>query len=292
MRLVCYCAEVTDTCLTFLHLPKTGGTTFTTVLRWQYRGLSPDEIMWFTTNDPRFEELSRLPIEQRARLKVLMGHFPYGIHRSIPKRCTYVTIIRDPVKRVVSEFRYVLSSPTHPMHDAAVSSSMDLEDYVMGRYSAQTENALTRQLAGKSGEGELTRHDLEIASANLRSFEVVGLTDAFDESMILFKHILGWSTPFYFSRNVSKRGTYPGNVSDRTIRVIRERNVFDAEIYALARSLFGSLVAKYGDGFDREVTRFKLLNRGPRALGGFLDPVAPMIRRRLERKTKHRPTHG
>jgi hypothetical protein len=292
MRLLCYCADVTDTCLTFLHLPKTGGTTFTTLLRWQYRSLSPEEIRWFATDDPSFEGLRKLPIEQRARLKVLMGHFPYGIHRSIPKRCTYVTIIRDPVKRVVSEFRYALTSSTHPMHDTVVSSSMDLEDYVVGRHSAQTQNALTRQLAGQSGEGELTRHDLEIASANLRGFEAVGLTEAFDESMILFKRVLGWSTPFYFSRNVSKRGTNPGNVSDRTISVIRERNVFDAEIYALARSLFGSLVAKYDDGFDREVTRFKLMNRGPRALGRFLDPVAPMIRRRLERKTKHRPTHG
>jgi hypothetical protein len=282
---------VTDTCLTFLHLPKTGGTTFKTVLRWQYRGLSPDEIMPYA-DDPFFEELRKLPIEQRARLKVLMGHFPYGIDRFIPKRCAYVTIIRDPVKRVVSEFKHVLSSPTHVMHDAVVSSSMDLEDYVVGRHSAQTENALTRQLAGKTGGGELTTHDLEVASANLRSFEVVGVTEAFDESMILFKRILGWSTPFYFSRNVSKRGTYPGNVSDRTISVIRERNVFDAEIYALARSLFGSHVAKCGDGFDREVTRFRLMNRGPRALGRFLDPVAPMIRRRLEHRTKHRPPNG
>ena len=278
-----------DACLIFLHLPKTGGSTLTTLLRWQYRSLHPDQIARFITVERTFEEIDRLPLEQRARLKLLVGHFAYGVHEYIPKPCSYITIVREPVHRVVSVYRYVLSAPSHPLHETLTSSSMSLDDYVSsGIDHYETDNALTRQLAGRDEEGHLTPHDLDIAKRNLRSFRAVGLTEAFDESVTIFKHILDWRTPFYFNRNVSKTGPRPNEVSTTTLKLIRERNTFDVELYESARSQFDLLVKQHGPGFNKEVKRFKLLNTIPQALVGVLDPIAPTIRRTLEHRVIRR----
>jgi hypothetical protein len=280
---------VQDGCLIFLHLPKTGGSTFTTLLRWQYRGLHPAEFARFITEERTFEEIGRLPLEQRARLKLLVGHFAYGVHEYIPKPCIYVTIVREPIQRVVSLYRYILSAPSHHLHQTLTSSSISLEDYVgSGMHHFQTENALTRQLAGRDEEGDLTPHDLEIAKRNLGGFRAVGLTEAFDESVTLFKRILGWRTPFYFNRNVSKKGPRSDEVASTTLELIRERNAFDLELYEEARSQFSLLVEQCGPGFNMEVNRFKRLNKIPQALSGVLDPIAPMIRRELERRVSRR----
>jgi hypothetical protein len=280
---------VQDACLIFLHLPKTGGSTLTTLLRWQYRSLHPDQIARFITAQQTFEEIDTLPLEQRARLKLLVGHFAYGVHEYIPKPCSYITIVREPVQRVVSLYRYIVSAPSHPLHETLTSSSLSLNDYIgSGIHHYQTDNALTRQLAGRDEEGDLTPRDLEIAKHNLRSFLAVGLTEAFDESVTIFKRILGWRTPFYFNRNVSRRGPRPDQVAATTLESIRERNTFDVELYDMARSQFDHLVKQSGPGFNREVNRFKRLNGIPQALVGVLDPIAPTIRRGLERRVIRR----
>jgi hypothetical protein len=280
---------VQDACLIFLHLPKSGGSTLTTLLRWQYRNLHPSEIVPFDTAVRTFEEFGRLPFEQRAHLKLLVGHFAYGVHGSIPKPCSYITIVREPVQRVVSVYRYVLSAPHPPLHET-LTSSISLEDYVGSEIHAdQPENALTRQLAGRDEDDDLTTSDLEIAKGNLRNCRAAGLSEAFDESVTLFKRILGWRTPpFYFNRNVSRRGPHPDEVADATLELMRERNASDVELYAAARSTFSLLVSQQGPGFEKEVNLFKRINRIPQALGGVLDPIAPMIRRRLERRVVRR----
>ena len=278
-----------DACLIFLHLPKTGGSTLTTLLRWQYRSLHPDQIMRFITQERTFEEMDRLPLEQRARLKLLVGHFAYGVHEYIPKPCSYITIVREPVQRVVSVYRYILSAPSHPLHEKLTSSSMSLDDFIgSGIHHYQTDNALTRQLGGRDEEGDLTPRDVETAQRNLRSFLAVGLTEAFDESMIMMKRILRWRTPFYFNRNMSKTGPRPEELAATTLELIREHNTFDVELYKLARSQFDLLVKQRGPRFNEEVNRFKLLNRLPQALVGVLDPLAPTIRRGLERRVIRR----
>jgi hypothetical protein len=278
---------VTPRCLIFLHLPKTAGSTLTTVLRWQSRRFGPEGMLRLTSVEEGFAELDRLSPEQLIRLRVLMGHFPYGVHEHLPMPSRYITMIRDPVKRVVSVYRFVLSRPAHPVHGIVTSSSMTLDEYVTsGVHSRQVENALTRQLAGIAEEDdeELTDRHLQAATANLQSFLAVGLTERFDESLILFKRILGWSTPFYFSRNVSRAGPSPVGVSSDVLERIAERNALDLQIYELARSLFRSNVEALDDGFDREVRRFKRLNWAPNALRQVLEPIAPRVRRWLERR--------
>lgn len=273
-----------NTCLVFLHLPKTAGSTLSTVIRWQYRHVPPDQVLRVTERG--VDEIDRLSAEQRARLRVVMGHFPYGIHGHLPMPCRYITIARDPVRRVVSVYRYILSTRRHPLHAALASSSMSLEEYVTsGVHREQVENALTAQLAGREeGSGELTERDVEIAIDNLRRFFAVGLTERFDETLILLKRELAWTMPFYFSRNISEAGPRLEDVPSDVIGHIRERNGFDLRVWEVAREMFASAVQAQREDFAREVRRFNLINWAPKALGSFLEPIAPRVRRRLEQR--------
>jgi hypothetical protein len=277
-------------CIVFLHVPKTAGSTLTTVLRWQYRRLRPHQVLRVSPHESIEEQLDRLG-PAIADLRVLMGHFPYGAHELLPMPCRYITIVRDPVNRVLSEYRYVLSASGHPLHDALTSSSMDVDEYLSsGIDRFQLENALTRQLSGRDEHDDTppTEHDVEVASDHLRTFDAVGLTERFDESLVLFKQVLGWSTPLYFRRNVSKAGPASGQVPADVIARIRERNLLDLRIYELAGALFRTRTAAGGDPFVRQLRRFRRLNRVPAALGPILEPIAPVVRRGLERRAARR----
>lgn len=278
-----------DACLIFLHLPKTGGSTLTTLLRWQNRSPQPDEIARFITVERTFEEIDRLPLEQRATLRLLVGHFAYGVHEYVPKPCSYITIVREPVHRVISLYRYVLSAPSHHLHQTLISSSMSLEDYVgSGIHRFQTENALTRQLVGRDEEDNPTLHDLEIAKRNLRSFRAV-LTEAFDERECdTIQTRPDWRTPFYLKRNVSRRGPHSDEVTTTTREFIRERNLFEEGTLRSGACPNQSACRAIQTRIQEGGQSFKLLNRVPQALGGVLDPIAPMVRRGLERRVIHR----
>jgi Galactose-3-O-sulfotransferase len=275
---------MTPPCLIFLHLPKTAGSTLSTVLRWQYRHLRPEQIL--RLSDRGAQEVDALPADRRAGLRLVMGHFPFGIDEHLPMPVQYLTIVRDPVRRVMSTYRYVLGRPKHPLHDVVTSSGMTFADYVeSGVHRAQVENALTRQLAGRREDNaDVTERDLEVAMANLRRCFVVGLTERFDETLILLKRRLGWRTPFYFSRNVSDPASGPHEVPSDVIQLVRDRNALDLRLRDVAREIFyAELGAERGD-FEREVRRFQRLNWGPRTIGSLLEPIAPRVRKRLEHR--------
>jgi len=96
----------------FLHLPKTGGTTFNGLC---YKQLIMDETFvllnhWgkqyrYDRQRPSFHDRS---IEHRNRVRVLSGHRTYyGIHRLVPdKEPRYLTSLRDPADRIVSRYNF------------------------------------------------------------------------------------------------------------------------------------------------------------------------------------------
>jgi len=99
----------------FLHLPKSGGTTFNAHL---YKHLKWDEEIvhlgnWGRKYRRRHNRKSFYlrNTEERKKIKVLVGHHTfYGIHRWIPwKEPRYITFLREPASRLVSAYNFQFS---------------------------------------------------------------------------------------------------------------------------------------------------------------------------------------
>jgi hypothetical protein len=76
----------------------------------------------------------------------------------------------------------------------------------------------------------------------LRACAVVGLTERFDETMLLLKKVYGWRMPFYERRNVGRHRLRKQDLSADVIRQIAADNRLDVALYAYAQELGGPFI--------------------------------------------------
>ena len=253
--------------LIFVHIPRTGGTTLARVLTRQYP--ARDTLRLYDSDFGA--ELADLTPARIDRLRLVLGHFYFGAHNFIPKPCTYITFLRDPVERIISHFYYVRSSPAHYFHEQ--SRRLNLAAFV--EYCS--DNDQTRQLAGRCGVPSARTNPtemLEVAKGNLAEhFVAVGITEDFDRSIVLMKRVLGWRHAFYVRENVSRDHPRRDELSREALDAIRGHNELDLDLYQYARERFREQIRGQGPSFERELQRFRTLNRAY----GVLEQVAKKI---------------
>ena len=245
--------------LIFLHLPKTAGQTLVHIMKRQY-GLDAVLSLYSSSFG---EELRTMPPQQMDAIRLISGHLYFGVHSFLPRSSTYLTMLRDPVDRIISHYYFVRSHPTHYLYPLAQQTS--LAKFIVSCNRLEPNNDQTRLLAGKDylpDSGECTPEMLTVAKKNLREhFSVVGLTEEFDISLLLFKHILGWKPPFYIRRNVTKRRPPKEQISKETVGVIEQYNKLDMELYTYGKALFQQQLGAFESTLKNELRVFQALNR-------------------------------
>jgi hypothetical protein len=242
--------------LLFLHLPKTAGTTLNRILEWQYNPLSI-----FTIDPYRIrataERLAQLSESRRRRIRVIRGHFYYGLHDILPQGGTYITILRDPVARLFSSYYFVQRRPLHPLHRKVKGGRISVEDFI--RLTLHRQNLQCRMIAGIKGGEEIDERALEKAKRHLAdTFSVVGISDRFEESLMLMAATFGWEVPFYESRKVAK--SRPKR-DPETVEMIRKHNRLDLELYEFGKSLLDAGLKQRKSEVEERLAR---LRRSPR----------------------------
>lgn len=254
--------------LVFVHVPKTAGTTLKRVFAREYGHESlfktlPEEDLEGTV--ARFRDLDH---EDRSRVRLIQGHMPFGIHQVLGEPVQYVTMLRNPVDRVVSHYYYARRLPEHYLHDA-IRAGMTLKEYVTtagGGLSLELDNGQTRSIAGAPHHllevGACTEEMLELAKQNLdRHFGAVGLLERFDESLLVFRRAFGWGIPFYVRRNVTRNRPRVREIDADTLAVIEDHNRLDMELYRYATQRLDDRIRQLGPGFQLELRSFEALNR-------------------------------
>jgi hypothetical protein len=279
-----------DPTIIFLHIGKTAGSSLRGILRRQVRR---DQILEFRAPLPEPGRLRRegglaafaaIPEADRARARLVMGHAPYGLHELIPRPSTYVTMLRDPVELVVSLYRYIGRTPNHILHDELRSRGLPLEGFVTSGLSLETDNSQTRALAGDMSApfGGCDEEMLATARAHLEDrFAVVGLTDRFDESLLLMGRAFDWSRLYYVAANVAPTAERVPP-SPETVEQIRAANSLDVELYAWATERFEQTIAS-DPTFDVALERFRRRNRLYRPWGRLTDELPRKAAARLHR---------
>lgn len=251
-----------DPTVIFLHIGKTAGTTMRQVLRRNFRSSDVMDIhVRERSREETLERFGELPAEMRARPRLIMAHTVFGLHQHVPRPSIYITIVRKPSSLVVSQYRYVLRTPRHRLHEVATSEGMSIADYIRSGVSTEMDNSQTRAIAGDLSVpyGACTDEMLERAKQNLDgSFAVAGLTERFEETLVLLQKTFGWSHLHHVRANVAPQGPSVA-ISDEARDLIDEHNRLDNALYAYVGDRFEEAMRSY-PSFEHDLARFKRTN--------------------------------
>lgn len=262
----------------FYHIPKTGGSTLRVVMGTQveslgyiFRRLRPGEPrlkkMLDLYSQAARDKLGQLDDTDLGQLKIVAGHHHViGLDKRFKGPSEYVTMVRHPVDLTVSNYLFTLRRSDHPRHKVLVENKRSLKDYAL-----EMANYQVKRLGDFSLGDERLDDPFEQAMANLANFSVVGITERFDESLIVMKRRYGWRMPFYVSLNTAGQ-SHESVLDEETRQVIEEANQQDMTLYQEANRQLDALIEAEGQGFGRELKRFQALNGPINALASPLEP--------------------
>ncbi len=233
----------------FIHIPKTAGTTLRFLFRQAFGARHCDVRMPFhRRQDHPWLECGDLRLVKATypRLSGISGHRVccFTDLDNCLSDLRYFTVLRDPLKRFVSNFHHEYRGRIEECTPEALQA-----------YAADPaqRNIQTRWLCGEE--------DAEKAIQVLESkIGMVGLTERFDESLLLLKHWLN-APEFeinYMSRNLSPaRAPLPYFDDPQLLKIIEQANEQDVAVYRhVVDELFPRQIKAYGPDFEADLKRF------------------------------------
>ncbi|MBT9290200.1 NAD-dependent epimerase/dehydratase family protein [Prosthecodimorpha staleyi] len=219
----------------FLHIPKTAGSSLRSELAG---GLAPNANVTVAQSDSgrtfeirRDAAFDRFLAEHAVRpLRFASGHMRWRQVRRLPAQdpqARLATMLRDPVTRVVSAYRY-MRTPMHPPHEDFIREFPRIEDFI--EHSAHR-NYMAMFLSEYDDEPASS-----IADRLESTFAFVGLYEDYSLSRAVLLKLAGVTAAE--ERHVRKTPDLPVNEvtpSADLERRIRARNERDCEIHALWR---------------------------------------------------------
>ena len=225
----------TDSVMIFLHIPKTGGNTFNVIINKPYT--ERDCVV-------RLGDLDDLTMEELKRLEMVRGHMYFGVHQKLPqKKLNYITLVRNPIERVISFFYYMgsLNNPDIETRDQFNKTS--LYEFVTEESNNQF-NLQTNILAGSDLRPD-TSETLEAAKNNLtKYFSLVGITERYDETLQVLQRKLGWEIDVQNKCNVTANKPALREISNEIIEIIKSKSVMDSVLYQFANQLLDEQLGK------------------------------------------------
>jgi hypothetical protein len=272
----------------FLHIPKAGGTTLAHVARRQYpatrqRDIIGNHIPGVVPRERSYEHFVHdLPAHAKRHLVYVRGHVPFGLHETLGRPAVYVTMLRDPVDRLVSYYHYMMRTPHHYLHAEATRRGLSLADFAASDLTDELTNHQTKLLAGHMSLDGVTADEamLEAAQAHLDAhFAVVGLTERFDASLVLMKRRLGWGDITYRRANVGRYRTRRPDPDPDVRATLAERNALDQRLYAYAARRLERDLRAEGLGLKLDLARLQAANRTRHAYHAARAQLAAWTRR-------------
>ena len=249
--------------LRFLHIPKTAGSTFTSILNRQYYGKKKFTFTGdLASNIKRFEALSK---DEREKVVLFTGHAPIATGIREADDATIITFLRDPITRVKSFCQHVSEGKSTYLINDFPPNSFDLDHFLRSGIN-ELSNLQTKMLInhGTWPPPPLDQHmsASEARDAALKNLfckiSYFGLQEYFDESLIIFSSALNWRMPFYASQNI-KNISKLIEFEKRHLALISELNAIDIEVYKLAREQF--IKTLHSIEFDKgKLKRFQAVN--------------------------------
>lgn len=212
-----------------LHIPKTGGTSFNVILENSFgiRNCHTNQTdrSTFTQADLNFAR------KCYPGMRSLVGHNLVDPGQLKVPNAFFMTILREPIARVISHFQYSVQNGHNQKSFAETL-----------RASENLENLQVKLIAGGS--------DLDKAKRFLERCAFVGLTEKFDLSLRVLERLSPWKLKLNYERRMVARGNDLKDSlkrDERMIELAREYNKLDIALYEFAvNEVFPRLCQKAG----------------------------------------------
>jgi len=253
-----------DDILYFLHIPKNAGTTFTTILDTFYdHNLIYPEQLWHKLLQ------NKLDI---SKFKLIRGHLGYCIHRVLPKKPLYITILRDPIERTISEYEHsirdpdrrfqnriinftgktvaeILENPKHTIYQNPQTRHIGTDPDITSFINTSNSDSIAKfEFAKALRETAESISDVELirrAKQNLSEFAFVGIAEKFEESLFLLYYTFGWRPmPSLWKLNVSPKRTKTSVLPSKALQKILDATQLDKKLYEYGVKLFEERYSK------------------------------------------------
>lgn len=250
--------------LVFLHIPKTAGSTFHTILGERYSATVTKNLFGSRYEDLEIKNFIELTDTHKSKIKLLKGHMPFGLHKYLPGTSKYISILRDPIERVISQYYYIKANTRNPLHEQVVGGNMTISEIVSSGISVGLNNGQCRFLNGDISEyafNQCNEMMLKNVKENItKHYLWLGITERFDESLLVLANKIGWKkTPYYFRQNTSKTRVKKAATADEDILAIKEFNQLDIALYDFANNILDKEIKKI-NGFTEQLAQFKQKN--------------------------------
>lgn len=232
-----------DDLILFTHIPKTSGTSF--IEEMVKSNLDSNQIC-------HVAGLRKIIPALQKEYKFIYGHFGYGIHLFTQKKVNYITFLRDPIDQAVSFYYFVQQDKDnprlrHPLCDYA--ESVTLKEFYKTK---NFHNIQTRFIAGFMTHklyplcaNKLSKNIiLKKAIHNLKNnYAYFGILEERENSLTLFQNKFALDKRIDISHKKRTRSRPKiEEIDDKTIKVIKQANNLDSQLYSFALKFFKSKI--------------------------------------------------
>lgn len=224
----------------FDHLPKCGGSSLAEYLEAHY----PRRLIFtidgrnFAASAGSFKALSR---PQRHRYDLVKGHLAHELLDYVHPECLKVTVLREPVDRIVSHYYFAKSDAQHYLNSRILESDLSLEEYATSDLSDELRNWYTTHFSGLTvAEAEQSPEQTVAAAVDvvLQRYDIIGFLDEFDSFTSTLKDQAMFRHEYQNKRiNVTPNRPSLENIPRSTLDRIEEVNNLDIAFFRKIRAI-------------------------------------------------------
>jgi hypothetical protein len=276
--------------LIHLHIAKTGGTSLSSMVKhgfasdevfeWTRHGVEKYSGLGLATYDACQQQLRDFGLE---RIRYIAGHVPMGVHRLFDRPTKYITVLRNPIERIISLFYFMMEIKAPFLSNGRPVS---FEEYVESRFDIHLHDYQARVLSGCSEldppapePGEMVpaaaveRRHLEAAKRNIdEHFLAIAPVEQMTELALVVRRIYAWPMRRLQNeyKNPTKERPHAMDISLRLMKIIEDCNSHDMELYEWVGKRFAEQRRLFEPELSRDLRIYGIVNRALNSVGEVL----------------------
>ena len=226
--------------LVFSHIPKNAGTTLEYILG---KNFQLSEILH--VNAPDLNKQPNLLQLKKNQPRLICGHHPmHGLlYQLLPDEpMVHITMLRNPLDRVISYYNYIHGSTRHPLHDLV--KDMDFDEFIEHPELTEIRNGQAKRLAGYLHSKDAYDEEQLYTTAKQilqQCFTVVLITEQFDQGLLVLQTMLNLQDLYYLPHNQSKKLIDKTAITAQQQALIVQHNAVDDRLYRHFQQQFTQL---------------------------------------------------